>query len=134
MREQGIRGQGSGIRDQKTMRRKKKKRGKSSGRRDRNAAVPGRRVRKQVEVKVESAEAADRTVYVAGRLNDLEPKSVVELLVEDVLRPDADPGRVFTKEFRVILSLMGAIPGLEGETRRFLNLAKTHRWKKSDAS
>jgi hypothetical protein len=115
------------------MRRKKK--GKSGRGRNRSAVVPGRRVRQQVEVKVvESAEAADRTVYVAGRLKGLEPEHVVELLIEDVVRPDADSCRAFTKEFRVILSLMGAIPGMDGETRRFLNLGKTHRWKKTDAS
>ena len=109
---------------------KRKKRG-----RDRSAVVPGRRVRKQVEVKlVESAEAADRTVFVAGRLKGLEPERVVDLLIEDILRPHADSCRAFTKEFRVILSLLGAIPGMDGETRRFLNLAKTHRWKKTDAS
>jgi hypothetical protein len=106
---------------------------KSVKRRDRDAAVPGRRVRKQIEVRVcEEAELQERLKYVKGRLRELKPELVVRLLVKDAAGPPSKGSGVYSKELKVLMSLVGGIPAKEGETRRFLNMAKRRRGGEGD--
>ena len=51
----------------------------------------------------------------------------VNLLSKDAAAPSSKSTGVFSKELKVLMSLVGGIPAMEGETRRFLNIAKPRR-------
>lgn len=106
---------------------------RDTGRRDRNAAVPGRRVRKQIEVRVcEESELGDRLTLCKGTIGGTEAGVGGEAFGRGRGGPSSKESGVFSNELKVLMSLVGGIPAKEGETRRFLNMAKRRRGGKRD--
>jgi hypothetical protein len=95
---------------------------------DRNATVPGRRTRRQIEVvKSADAESAARLGRHPGRLDKLEAGRVTKMLVDDAIAGDVRAAKLLMK----MTGLFGGVEEDEGP-RRFKQIGRRVYGRRSD--